>query len=146
MTGSRAASTRKEGSAARCVGLLVLALTLGGCSWCRNDLRAEVVAPGGAVKAVVFDRDCGGAVATAWGPQVAVMGPEERLDAHETVGDLFTARVREGVAFGDTLVRVEWRSDTTLVLRHDPRLDVRFAVKRLGRLNVEYEPWSAADR
>ena len=121
----------------------LVVLAAAGCSWCKNDLRAELPSPGGLAKVVVFYRDCGGAVATAWGPQVALLADGEQFDADDTVGDLFRARVREGVFWRDSLVSVERRSDTTLVLRYDPRVEVRFAVRRFGDVNVEYEPWAA---
>jgi len=133
---------RKITKLMRVCGGAALILTSGACSsWCRNDLRAEKITPNGQMKAVVFDRDCGGAVATAWGPHVVLLDSGAALDEHDAVGDLFAARVPAGVRFGDTLVTIEWRTDTTLVLRYDPRLDVRLAVLRLGDVNVEYGRW-----
>ena len=119
----------------------LLALVCGGCSWCRNDLLAETVRPNGEVKAVVFVRDCGGAVASAWGPEVSLLGREQKLDEQETGGNLFAARFPRGVQFGDTVVTIEWRSDSALVLRHDPRLEIRLAVLRMGDVTIEYAPW-----
>src|SRR5688500_9075437 len=81
-----------------------LAVVTAGCSWCKNELRAELPSPGGLATVVVFHRDCGGAVATAWGPEVALLADGEQFDADDTVGDLFRARVPEGVAWGDSLV------------------------------------------
>ena len=62
-------SMRKITKLVRVCGGAALILTSGACSsWCRNDLRAEKITPNGQTKAVVFDRDCGGAIATAWDP------------------------------------------------------------------------------
>jgi hypothetical protein len=106
---------------------------------CGNQPLAEVRSPGGARKAVVFQRDCG--ATTGFTTQVSVLPPGG--DLPDDGGNVFVADDDDGAApagpGGGPAVYVAWLDDTRMVIRHHPRARVFRAEPRVGPVEVRYE-------
>jgi hypothetical protein len=79
---------------------------------CENEVVADVSAPSGAARAVVFHRDCGATTKTS--TQVSIL--QGRAALPEDGGNVYVAD-REGG--GAPSVEVRWAGDEALVIRHD---------------------------
>jgi hypothetical protein len=77
---------------------------------CGNTIRYEQKSPGGKLKAVVFERDCG--ATTGLTTQVSIIAGNVILQNQS--GNLFIAK-------GDLAIRLDWKSDGELVLTYPRR-------------------------
>jgi hypothetical protein len=125
------------------VGLLIAGVAgfyfLLGAS-CGNKVLAEVSSPNGAVKAVVFQRDCG--ATTGFSTQVSVVAAGSALG--NSAGNVFVADSDHGSApsgpGGGPEVKVQWRATDQLVVSHHPAARVFKAEPQARSIKVHYEP------
>lgn len=112
--------------------------TLG--STCANQPLAEVPSPGGARKVVVFQRDCG--ATTGFSTQASVLPADGELP--DDGGNVFVANTDHGAApsgpGGGPAVDAAWLAENRLLIRHHPRARVFRAERRIGAVEVRYEP------
>jgi hypothetical protein len=94
-------------SLGRIVGISVLVQSLAGCNMCGNTIGYEEKSPGGKLKAVVFERDCG--ATTGFTTEVSIIPGNVTLQNQS--GNLFIAK-------GDLAIRLDWKSDGELVLTY----------------------------
>ena len=103
--------------------LLIGGTVIGACSPCGSEVLAEIPAPGGQHRAVVFQYDCG--ATTGFSTQVSLLGAHESLRGP---GNVFVADGDHGKAAagpgGGPWVAVEWRGRDTLVVHRDSRARV----------------------
>jgi hypothetical protein len=100
----------------------------GGCldlsGGCANEQLNEVPSPGGARRAVVFQRDCG--ATTPFSTQISVLPRGVALP--DSNGNVFVADTDRGRApagpGGGPGVSVRWLTPDTLEVRYDPRARV----------------------
>jgi hypothetical protein len=80
---------------------------LGGCADpCGNEVVASVASPSGALRAVVFTRDCG--ATTGLSTQLSIV----------PAGDAAPTGAGNALILGDEVpLAVQWRSDTELVVK-----------------------------
>ena len=88
---------------------------------CRNEVLADIPAPGARNRAVVFQRDCG--ATTGFSTQVSVLHGSRRLP--NEAGNVFRAdddhgRAPAGPGGGPT-AEVRWIDNAQLEIRHDIR-------------------------
>ena len=126
------------GTAAAFVAL-TLAMNSGFGSLCANEPLAEVRSPGGARKAVVFQRDCG--ATTGFSTQLSVLPADGELP--DESGNVFVSDTDHGAApsgpGGGPAVDVAWLGESRIVIRHHPRTRVFRAKPRIGAVEVRYE-------
>ena len=94
---------------------------------CANSAIAEYSAPGGRIKAVVFERDCG--ATTGFSSQVSLLSIGESLPNES--GNIFVANHAGGV-------RVSWRSDTNLRIEHHANARLFKSEPQYENVSVEY--------
>jgi hypothetical protein len=125
----------------------VLLVLGGGLYWlassfddlCGNSVVSTAYSPDRAMKAVLFERNCG--ATTGFSSQVSVLGADEELpnvggnafDANEGIGGAATT-------WGGPFVALKWRDARTLELRYDSGADVRFKADRVDDVSVILEP------
>ena len=109
---------------------------------CGNDFVKEVRSPGGKMKAVVFQRDCG--ATTGFSTQVSLLPSNKSLPNEG--GNVFVVTTDHGKApagaWGGPIVEVSWLDDTHLLLRYDKRAGLSKREESLGNVNVRYETFS----
>src|SRR5256885_7763858 len=94
--------------------LPIVCLILVGCGLCRNEIGYEEVSPDGKLKAVVFGRDCG--ATTRDTTQISILRKSQPLP--DDAGNIFIAK--------DNLrVRMQWRSNTELLVTYPPETSVK---------------------
>lgn len=106
------------------VGALLCARRLGHvpllAGACANDVIAEKVSPDGALKALVFQRDCG--ATTGFSTQVSVVPADD--SAPSGSGNVFIADRKHGAApagpGGGPWVALAWSTPRSLVVTHHP--------------------------
>jgi hypothetical protein len=109
---------------------------------CGNDLVNEVRSPGGKIKAVVFQRDCG--ATTGFSTQVSLLSSNKSLPNES--GNLFVATTDHGnapaAAWGGPIVEISWTDDANLLLRHDKRAGLSKREESLGGVKIRYETFA----
>jgi hypothetical protein len=109
-------------------------------SMCGNELLSEAISPNGAMKAVVFQRDCG--ATSGLSTQVSVLKASATIE--NASGNTFTADTNRGAApsgpGGGPAVSVRWASPQTLVVSHHPGARVFTARSTVQEINVRFEP------
>jgi hypothetical protein len=128
--------------------LLMLALAAGTVAClnvaggCGNDLVKEIRSPGGKMKAVVFQRDCG--ATTGFSTQVSLLSSNGSLP--NDGGNLFIATTDHGNApagaWGGPIVEISWTDDANVVLRYDKRASLSKREESLGGVNIHYETFA----
>ena len=117
--------------------LLIGSTAIAACSPCGSDVLAEVPAPGGRHRAVVFQYDCG--ATTGFSTQVSLLRARESLSG---IGNVFAADGDHGKApagpGGGPWVAVEWRGPDTLVVHRDSRARVFRADTLHGGIWVQH--------
>jgi hypothetical protein len=107
---------------------------------CANTELAVAVAPGGAHRAVVFQRDCG--ATSGFSTQVSVLPLGAALP--DAGGAVFVGDTDHGRAparlGGGPAVGLVWRDDRTLVIRHHRLARVFRSEPRAGSVEIRYEP------
>src|SRR5438105_41968 len=98
--------------------LPMVCLILVGCGLCGNEIGYEEASPNGKLKAVVFERGCG--ATTRATTQISVLRKSEPLP--NDAGNIFIAR-------GNPLIRLQWRSDTELLVTYPPGTTVSLKEK-----------------
>jgi hypothetical protein len=121
-----------NGRAALAVGF---ATVLGACDPCGSRIFQTVPAPGGAMQAVVFERDCG--ATTGFGTDVSIV-PAGALPGEP----VFIADTDHGAApsgpGGGPAVQVRWLGADHVEISHHPRARVFRSEPRAGRVRVTY--------
>jgi len=110
----------------------MVCLILVGCGLCGNETDYEEVSPDGKLKAVVFERDCG--ATTRATTQISVLRKSEPLP--NEAGNIFIAK-------GHSLIRMQWRSDTELLITYPPGTNVSLRQKQRDRVSIHYDESSA---
>lgn len=110
-----------------------------GCSEaCENSVVSASRAPTGALKAVLFQRDCG--ATTSFSSQVSVTGAEE---APAGPGNVFVADTGHGAAdaasWGGPWVEPRWLSPRKLLIRYDAKARVFTQSASVSGVSVSYE-------
>ncbi|HEY3040583.1 MAG TPA: hypothetical protein VGJ66_17730 [Pyrinomonadaceae bacterium] len=128
--------------------LVILTVAVGGvaclnlAAGCGNDLVKEVRSPGGKMKAVVFQRDCG--ATTGFSTQVSLLSSNESLPNES--GNVFVATTDHGNApagaWGGPIVEASWTDDSHLLLRYDKRAGLSKREESLGNVSVRYETFA----
>lgn len=111
---------------------------LSGPDMCGNEILHEHAAPGGRLKVVVFQRDCG--ATTGFSTQASILRVGEGLPNES--GNLFAADTDHGAApsgpGGGPELRVEWRGARELQLSHHAKARLFEAKKRAKGVSVGY--------
>lgn len=115
------------GALAVVAALATAAVWYAASSSCANSAIAEYPAPGGRLKAVVFERDCG--ATTGYSTQVSILGIGASLP--NGAGNVFVADYAGGV-------RVDWRSDTNLRIEHHANARLFKSEAKFENVAVEY--------
>ena len=105
---------------------------------CGNTVVATEISPDRAMKAVLFERNCG--ATTGFSSQVSVLRADEELPNEG--GNVFAAnegRGREATSWGGPYVALQWRNPRTLSLKVDSSADVRFSADHLGEVAIVRE-------
>jgi hypothetical protein len=122
------------------VALVVVALWLLMPDLCGNSVIAESVAPGGRIRAVVFNRDCG--ATTGFSTQVSILRSSESLPNNG--GNIFVADCDHGRApagpSGGPDIKVTWVSDSHLRIEHHPLIRLFKAEPVRRDIKIEYSP------
>jgi hypothetical protein len=112
---------------------------LSGCGDCGNEVLAELPAPSGSYRAVVFQRDCG--ATTGFSTQLSLLRPTEQAVRG---GNVFVADTDHGRApagpGGGPRIAVEWRGGDTLIVRHHPNARLFRAESVHATITVRYVP------
>jgi len=106
--------------------------------WCRNRVTAELAAPGGARRAVVFERDCG--ATTGVSTQIALLRRDQPLargGANLFIAGSY-ADARRGRTGGAPGVSVQWLDETHLEVLHPQRIRILRARQTLRGVAVRY--------
>ena len=105
---------------------------------CGNEVLSEVVAPGGRLKAVVFERDCG--ATTGFSTQVSILPVAEALP--NKAGNVLVVDDDHGKApsgpGGGPALRVSWLSDHQIRIEHHPDTRVLRSESEYGNIGLEY--------
>lgn len=126
---------------------LVAAVAVGGSAlmfrmafpdMCGNEPVAEHPSPDGALKVIVFQRDCG--ATTGFSTQASLIASSARLPNEG--GNLFIADTDHGsapaAAWGGPALDVRWLNSRALALQHDERARIVKAERRLNGVEVQY--------
>ena len=107
---------------------------------CTNSPVAVVGAPGGRQKAVVFERGCGDDDSRQVGRMVSLLPADAKFPKDGEVGNLFRTdnASHEGRA-APIDVAAAWESDSVLVIRHQARAHVTYALLRDRGVRVRYD-------
>lgn len=127
------------------IGILIgLTLVIGLLFWlwlpdlCANSIVAELPAPGGKAKVVVFTRDCG--ATTDFSTQVSVLGPHDTLS--NTAGNVFVAERDHGRSpvgpGGGPDIQASWLSENQLRIEHHSLARVFKAEPLWKGIKIEY--------
>lgn len=102
---------------------------------CGNRIVSTEMSPDRAMKAVLFERDCG--ATTGFSSQVSVLRAEEELP--NAGGNAFAAnesRGGEATAWGGPFVALHWADAHKLVVKYDSGADVRFKADRVDDIDL----------
>jgi hypothetical protein len=128
------------------VALVIVGLALGIGSlsllsspdMCANEVLREHSSPGGKLKVVVFQRDCG--ATTGFSTQASILSAEE--DLPEEGGNLFVSDTNHGAApsgpGGGPEVRVGWKNARELWLSHHRNARIFKAEREVQGISVSY--------
>ena len=109
---------------------------------CGNEVLKEIASPGGKMKAVIFQRDCG--ATTGFSTQVSVLSKDEKLP--DEGGNVFAADTNHGEApsgqGGGPVVEVSWLSENELMIKHDTRARALQHSQTPGGLRILYETFA----
>jgi hypothetical protein len=124
------------------VSLLGLSLATGACAaeTCTNSVVDQKAAPSGALRAVIFQRDCG--ATTGFSTQVSILAVDQPL-ADADAGNAFIADGDHGTAaapWGGPWAEARWTSPSTLLIRYDAAARVFSSETRVGSVTVTFEP------
>jgi hypothetical protein len=110
--------------------LIVLAFALAEClkPQCENVIEAQVHSPSGLLKAVIFNRECGGTV--AGNTQESVLPASAALP--DTGGNVFISDQQN--------VELYWATDKKLLIKLDPRARKFKEESTIRGVTVIYEP------
>lgn len=105
---------------------------------CGNEVLSEVMSPGGRLKAVVFERDCG--ATTGFSTQVSILPVVEALP--NEAGNVLVADCDHGKApsgpGGGPALRVTWLSDRQMRIEHHPGARIVRSEAKHGGIKIEY--------
>jgi hypothetical protein len=107
---------------------------------CQNELLAEYASPTGAVKAVVFQRDCG--ATTGFSTQVSILPVSDPLPnegGNTLVVDSYHGAIPAGPGGGPE-VRVRWDGPSALTLSYSSGVRVFAALPEVAGIRVSHEP------
>jgi hypothetical protein len=106
-----------------------------------NDVKKVVVSPDKALKAIIFQRNCG--VLCSFNRQIIVVKDSVELPKHDFPGNFFYAE-NEAAAKVDLLpkIRITWLSTNALQIKYPSSLEVRTNSPNLP-INVTYECFTA---
>lgn len=121
------------------IGVALLASGLGGCSdACSVSEIGESANPGGSVKAVMFQRDCG--ATTGRSTQVSLV----RSGSPSGHGNAFVADDGHGAAatgsWGGPLAQMEWLSADHLLVRYADKARLFDHKKSVVGVRISYQP------
>jgi len=115
-----------------------LVLTPASSGMCGNERVAEYPSPDGALKVVVFQRDCG--ATTGFSTQASLISGTDKLP--DKAGNLFVADTDHGAApaaaWGGPTLGVRWEGVRAVVLQHDERARVFKAEKHVRGTSIRY--------
>jgi hypothetical protein len=86
---------------------------------CQNNVIREAISPGGALKAVLFQRDCGGPTGRATQMSILAAGNTETGKGNAFIAD--TAAGGPTAAWGGPDVLLEWTGPQAITLTYDIR-------------------------
>jgi hypothetical protein len=114
----------------RCIApLLWVALALGGCNVCENEVSQTVSSPSGRWKAIVFHRGCGATL--GFNTQLSVISSSTAMP--EGAGNAF-------VIDGTVVLKLKWLSDTSLLVSGAQGARIYRREERVGKVSLEYLP------
>lgn len=121
------------------IAAVALSACLGACSdTCRNTAISTKLAPTGAQKAVLFERDCGSTTGSS--SQVSVTQSPAVITAS---GNAFVADTGHGnskaAEWGGPWVEMRWLSPQRLLIRYDKAARVFTRADRVAGVSVSYE-------
>jgi hypothetical protein len=124
--------------AAALVGVPAVWYLGSGTSMCRNRPLSEHPSPDGALKVVVFERDCG--ATTDFTTQATLIPASAGLP--EAGGNLFVADPGKAprAAWGGPSLDVQWLGPRRVALFHDGTAGVSLAETQLGDVSIVYNP------
>ena len=106
---------------------------------CENTPVVEVPSPGGAHRAIVFERSCG--ATTGFSTQVSLVRGRAALP--DGGGNVFVADNGDGASpegpWGGPVVEVAWQGAEHLVVRHHPGARVFHAEPARDGVRIRYE-------
>lgn len=122
------------------VAAVAVEYVLDGSEMCGNVPITETLSPGGAHRAVVFERDCG--ATTGFSTQVSVLPAGGKLP--NDGGNVFVADTDHGQApsgpGGGPVVEAVWLHEDRLLIRYHRRARVFHSEPRFGGVDLVYEP------
>ena len=104
---------------------------------CRNTPIQTVVSPDGALKAVLFTRDCG--ATTGLSSQVSIIGGTD--DLPDEPGNTFVADLPQGetaAPWGGPHVEVAWRAPKSLALHYERTARIFKQLETIAGVSVSY--------
>ena len=105
---------------------------------CRNQEVGSFVAPGGKVKAVTFQRDCG--ATTGFSTQISILGASRNLPNES--GNIFVADCDHGAApaapHGGPEVILVWLDSSHLEVRFHPKARVFLSEPSFDGISITY--------
>ncbi len=114
-----------------------LSACLDGAGLCGNGIVSRIDAPGGALSAVLFQRDCG--AATGFSTQISILRPDA---ARSGSGSIFIADDNHGAAsvaeWGGPWVEVRWLDPHRLVIRPAPGARIFLRRGAMSGVQVTY--------
>ena len=109
---------------------------------CRNEVLKDLASPGGKMRAVIFQRDCGGT--TGFSTQVSVLAKDDELP--DEGGNVFVADTNRGEdpsgQGGGSVVEASWVSENGLLIKHDSRARTFQHEQSLGNVTILYETFT----
>ncbi|WP_338467978.1 hypothetical protein RXV95_05325 [Novosphingobium sp. ZN18A2] len=122
------------------IALAALALVAGCSNACTDTPVSSSPSPDGAFRAVLFQRDCGGAKA-ARSTQVSLTQDGDRLTGG---GDVFRAQDNDGAArkgsWGGPWAEVEWTGPRQLVIRYAAKSRIFEKEHAVQGVEITYQP------
>lgn len=119
-----------KGIALRLTGVVFATLVLAACSdLCGNEVVASVTSPSGALRAVVFTRDCG--ATTGFSTQLSILPAAEALPAES--GNAL-------VLDDEAPLTVSWLSDTVVRVAGGGSAKVTWRELAVAGVEIRYAP------
>jgi hypothetical protein len=121
------------------VGVALLATLVAGCAeTCENKPVATATAPAGAMRAILFQRDCGST--TGFSSQVSIV---TTTATSRGGGNVFIADTGHGTAmatsWGGPWVELRWLSPQHLLIRYDANARVFTQNETVSGVSIAYE-------